>query len=76
MEKLQAHINELQNLHTKLNMDLENYKKNNVELQKESEKMQGIINELRQEKESYQRTIVSPKVAGNLPDRVINTLKV
>lgn len=62
MERLQMHIKELEDLHRKLNIDLTNYKQNNDHLQNESEKMQEIISQLHQEKETYQTALLSPKL--------------
>jgi len=62
IEKLQLHITDLQELHTKVNFDLENYKKNNTQLQEESIKLQEIINQLHQEKDVLKGALLSPKL--------------
>jgi len=62
VERLQGHIEELKKLQMKLNTDLENYKRNNLDLEHESERMQDTINKLSQEKDTYRRRVLSPKM--------------
>ncbi len=62
VERLQGHIEELKKLQFKLNTDLENYKRNNLDLEHESERMQDTINKLSHEKDTYRRRVLSPKM--------------
>ncbi len=62
VERLQGHIEELKKFQMKLNTDLENYKRNNLDLEHESERMQDTINKLSQEKDTYRRRVLSPKM--------------
>ena len=69
VERLQEHIEELRQLQMKLNNDLENYKRNNCDLQHESEKMQETINKLSIEKDTYRRKMLSPKMDEQFTSR-------
>lgn len=63
---MEANVHEMETLHRKLNIDIEKYRKDNQELQKDSERMIETLGRLTQEKEVYKKRIFSPKMPMDL----------